>query len=51
VRDAIVLREELAAVVRAAFGPARRLVGDFPDREPMMRIVAFNVEQALAFVR
>jgi len=72
--DAIVDREELAGVVRAAFGPARRLadvqrlrggskkgvyrltldngstvVGDFPDREPMMRIVAFNVEQALAF--
>jgi hypothetical protein len=29
----------------------RLLDGDFPDREPMMRIVAFNVEQALAFVR
>ena len=32
-------------------GPLRLLDGDFPDREPMMRIVAFNVEQALAFVR
>ena len=30
-------------------GPLRLLDGDFPDREPMMRIVAFNVEQALAF--
>jgi hypothetical protein len=32
-------------------GPLRLLDGEFPDREPMMRIVAFNVEQALAFVR
>jgi Phosphotransferase enzyme family len=32
-------------------GPLRLLDGDFPDREPMMQIVAFNVEQALAFVR
>jgi tRNA A-37 threonylcarbamoyl transferase component Bud32 len=30
-------------------GPLRLLDGDFPDREPMMRIVAFNVEQARAF--
>jgi Phosphotransferase enzyme family len=32
-------------------GPLRLLDGDFPDREPMMRIVAFNVEQALTFAR
>ena len=32
-------------------GPLRLLDGDFPDREPMMRIVAFNLDQALAFVR
>jgi Phosphotransferase enzyme family len=32
-------------------GPLRLLDGDFPDREPMMRIVAFNVEQALAYAR
>jgi len=32
-------------------GPLRLLDGDFPDREPMMRIVAFNIEKALAFAR
>jgi phosphotransferase family enzyme len=32
-------------------GPLRLLDGDFPDREPMMRIVEYNVGRALAFVR
>jgi hypothetical protein len=32
-------------------GPLRLLDGDFPDREPMLRIVDYNVEKALAYVR
>jgi hypothetical protein len=32
-------------------GPLRLLDGDFPDRDPMLRIVAYNTEKALAFVR
>jgi Phosphotransferase enzyme family len=31
-------------------GPLRLLDGDFPDRGPMMRIVEYNIEKALAFV-
>jgi len=32
-------------------GPLRLLDGDFPDREPMMQIAAYNTGKALAFVR
>ena len=32
-------------------GPLRLLDGDFPDRDPMLRIVEYNTEKALAFVR
>jgi hypothetical protein len=32
-------------------GPLRLLDGDFPDREPMMRIVDYNIGRALQFVR
>jgi len=32
-------------------GPLRLLDGDFPDREPMMRIVEYNIGRALAFAR
>jgi hypothetical protein len=30
-------------------GPLRLLDGDFPDREPMMKIAEFNIARALAF--
>jgi fermentation-respiration switch protein FrsA (DUF1100 family) len=51
------LDEERLAFYRLAMhlsliaGPLRLLDGDFPDREPMMRIVEYNVGRALAFVR
>jgi hypothetical protein len=32
-------------------GPLRLLDGDFPDREPMLRIVEYNIDKALEFVR
>jgi hypothetical protein len=32
-------------------GPLRLLDGDFPDREPMLRIVEYNIGKALEFVR
>jgi len=32
-------------------GPLRLLDGDFPDREPMTRIVDYNIGRALQFVR
>jgi len=32
-------------------GPLRLLDGDFPDREPMRRIVEYNIDKALEFVR
>jgi hypothetical protein len=32
-------------------GPLRLLDGDFPDREPMLQIVDYNIGKALAFVR
>jgi hypothetical protein len=32
-------------------GPLRLLDGDFPDRDPMLRIVEYNTEKVLAFVR
>jgi hypothetical protein len=51
------LDEERLAFYRLAMhlsliaGPLRLLDGDFPDREPMMRIVEYKVGRALAFVR
>ena len=32
-------------------GPLRLLDGDFPDREPRLRIVEYNIDKALEFVR
>ena len=32
-------------------GPLRLLDGDFPDREPMLRIAEYNIGRALEFVR
>jgi hypothetical protein len=32
-------------------GPLRLLDGDFPDREPMLRIVEYNIGKVLEFVR
>jgi hypothetical protein len=32
-------------------GPLRLLDGDFPDREPMLKIAEFNTDKALAYLR
>ena len=32
-------------------GPLRLLDGDFPDREPMLWIVEYNIDKVLEFVR
>jgi hypothetical protein len=31
-------------------GPLRLLDGDYPDREPMLKIVEYNIARALAFL-
>jgi hypothetical protein len=43
-RTAIVYR--LAMHLSLVAGPLRLLDGDFPDREPMLEIVAYNTRQA-----
>jgi hypothetical protein len=41
---------QLARHLSLIAGPLRLLDGDFPDREPMMRIAEFNTRKALAFL-
>ena len=41
----------LAMYLSLIAGPLRLLDGDFPDREPMMRIVEYNIGRALEYVR
>jgi Phosphotransferase enzyme family len=41
----------LAMHLSLIVGPLLLLDGDFPDREPLMRIAEYNVGRALAFVR
>jgi hypothetical protein len=40
----------LATYLSLVAGPLRLLDGDFPDREPMLRIVEYNVERTLRFL-
>jgi hypothetical protein len=40
----------LALHISLVAGPLRLLDGDFPDREPMLRIAAHNLERVLSFL-